>query len=108
MQCLKPDPNARYTGIMDAFVKIVKNEGAFRPVRGMGVVAFGAGPAHALYFSCYEFIKNNFSGGVTPGENNKINFVAGCFSTLLHDAVMVPSDGSGISHSISYYYIFIF
>lgn len=92
MQCLKPDPRARYTGIVDAFVKIVKNEGAFRPVRGMGVVAFGAGPAHALYFSCYEFVKNTFSGGMTPGENHKINFVAGCFSTLLHDAVMVPSD----------------
>jgi len=92
MQCLKPDPNARYTGIVDAFVKITKNEGIFRPVRGMGVVAFGAGPAHALYFSCYEFIKNNFSGKYTPGENSRVNFIAGCFSTLLHDAVMVPSD----------------
>lgn len=92
MQCLKPDPNARYSGITDAFVKIIRNEGAFRPVRGMGVVAFGAGPAHALYFSCYEFIKNNFSGIQKAGENAKINFVAGCFATLLHDAVMVPSD----------------
>ncbi|CAF0790018.1 unnamed protein product [Brachionus calyciflorus] len=92
MQCLKPDPNARYNGIIDAFVKIVRNEGAFRPVRGMGVVAFGAGPAHALYFSCYEFIKNNFSGSQKAGENSKINFIAGCFATLLHDAVMVPSD----------------
>lgn len=93
MQCLKPNPNARYTGIVDALVKIVKNEGAFRPVRGMGVVAFGAGPAHALYFSCYEFIKNNFSGpNHKPGDNPRINFLAGCFATLLHDAVMVPSD----------------
>jgi solute carrier family 25 iron transporter 28/37 len=92
MQCLKPDPNARYTGILDAFVKIVKNEGIFRPVRGMGVVALGAGPAHALYFSCYEFIKNNFSRGLKPGEAHLTNFMAGCFATLLHDAVMVPSD----------------
>lgn len=106
MQCLKPDPNARYTGIMDAFVKIVKNEGAFRPVRGMGVVAFGAGPAHALYFSNYEFIKNNFSGAVKPGENNKVNFAAGCISTLLHDAVMVPSDGRWIFLYIFYCFIF--
>jgi solute carrier family 25 iron transporter 28/37 len=58
----------------------------------MGVVAFGAGPAHALYFSCYEFFKNNFSGALKAGENTKVNFVAGCFATLLHDAVMVPSD----------------
>ena len=92
MMCLKPDPRARYDGIIDAFVKIVRNEGAFRPVRGMGVVAFGAGPAHALYFSCYEFIKNNFSGASKPGENSSVNLIAGCFATLLHDAVMVPSD----------------
>jgi solute carrier family 25 (mitochondrial iron transporter), member 28/37 len=93
MQCLKPDPNARYNGIIDALVKIVRNEGAFRPVRGMSIVAFGAGPAHALYFSCYEFIKKNFSGSVRPGDNLLVNGVAGCFATLLHDAVMVPSDG---------------
>ena len=90
MQCLKPNPNAQYSGIIDAFVKIVKNEGAFRPVRGMGVVAFGAGPAHALYFSCYKFIKNNFSGSAKAGDSMIVNGVAGCFATLLHDAVMVP------------------
>ncbi len=94
MQCLKPDPKANYNGILDAFVKIIKNEGALRPVRGMGVVALGAGPAHALYFSCYEFFKNNFSGSSLPGENSLVNGVAGCFATLLHDAVMVPSDGN--------------
>ena len=93
MQCLKPEANARYTGIIDALVKIVKTEGALRPVRGMGVVAFGAGPAHALYFSCYEFMKSTFSGSSLPGNNMLVNGVAGCFSTLLHDAVMVPSDG---------------
>merc|ERR1712127_451307 len=92
MQCMKPDPKANYSGIIDAMVKIVKNEGALRPVRGMGVVAFGAGPAHALYFSCYESIKNNFSGRDKPGENTLVNGVAGVAATLLHDAVMVPSD----------------
>jgi solute carrier family 25 iron transporter 28/37 len=93
MQCLNPDPRAKYSGIIDGIVKIVKTEGAFRPVRGMGVVAFGAGPAHALYFSCYEFIKTNFSGKSKAGDNSMTNAIAGCFSTLLHDAIMVPSDG---------------
>lgn len=92
MQCLRPDPKANYKGIADAMIKIVKTEGALRPVRGMGVVAFGAGPAHALYFSCYEFIKNNFSGSDKPGENTLVNAFAGCLATLLHDAVMNPSD----------------
>jgi len=93
MQCMRPDPKANYKGIVDAMVQIVRNEGALRPVRGMGVVALGAGPAHALYFSCYEFIKNNFSGASKPGENSLVNGAAGVFATLLHDAVMVPSDG---------------
>ena len=31
--------------------------------RGIGVVASGAGPAHAIYFACYEFTKNILSGG---------------------------------------------
>ena len=36
--------------------------------RGMGVVATGAGPAHALYFSCYEYAKQgltSFTNGNT-------------------------------------------
>jgi solute carrier family 25 iron transporter 28/37 len=81
MQCLNPNPNANYRGIFDALVKIVRTEGAFRPVRGMSVVAFGAGPAHALYFSCYEFIKKNFSGASKPGDNplvNGIHFMLSC------------------------------
>lgn len=28
-----------------------------RPVRGMGAVVLGAGPAHALYFGTYEHTK---------------------------------------------------
>jgi hypothetical protein len=33
----------------------------FRPLRGIGVVVLGAGPAHALYFSTYEFTKHKFT-----------------------------------------------
>ena len=36
--------------------------------RGMGVVATGAGPAHALYFSCYEYAKNALTS-ITNGNN---------------------------------------
>ena len=73
MQCLNPDPRAKYSGIVDAFLKIVKNEGATRPVRGMSVVAFGAGPAHALYFSWYEYIKKNYIGNMNAGDNSLTN-----------------------------------
>ena len=33
---------------------MVKEEGIFRPVRGMNAMAVGAGPAHAMYFTCIE------------------------------------------------------
>ena len=45
----------------DAFKTISKTEGMFRTVKGINVVAVGAGPAHALYFSCYEVMKRKFS-----------------------------------------------
>lgn len=45
-------------GIIDTLYRMVKNEGLFRPVRGMSAMVVGAGPSHALYFSTYEYIKN--------------------------------------------------
>lgn len=60
----------------------------------MHIVALAAGPAHALYFSCYERIKLVFSGSSQVGHNPVANGLAGCFATLLHDALMVPADGN--------------
>ena len=59
----------------------------------MHVVAIAAGPAHALYFSCYERMKILLSGTSQAGHNPMANGLAGCFATLLHDALMVPADG---------------
>ena len=61
MQSVLPQENCRYKGVADAFRTISKSEGMFRTVRGINVVAMGAGPAHALYFSCYETMKKSFS-----------------------------------------------
>ena len=59
----------------------------------MHVVALAAGPAHALYFSCYERLKLLFSGTSQVGHIPIANGLAGCFATLFHDALMVPADG---------------
>jgi solute carrier family 25 iron transporter 28/37 len=59
----------------------------------MHIVAIAAGPAHALYFSCYERMKILFSGASQAGHSPMANGLAGCFATLLHDALMVPADG---------------
>lgn len=92
MQCINPDPHAKYRGIWHAMKEMVVNEGVLRPVRGMHIVALAAGPAHALYFSCYEHMKLLFSGASQAGHNPLANGLAGCFATLFHDAVMVPAD----------------
>ncbi|CAG0889858.1 unnamed protein product [Cyprideis torosa] len=93
MQSLYPVPEARYSGITSALSDMVRREGTFRPLRGMSAVVFGAGPAHALYFSCYEYLKRLFSSSKLHSHTNHFGHAAaGCVSTLLHDAIMTPAD----------------
>ncbi|XP_068614965.1 mitoferrin-2-like [Brachionichthys hirsutus] len=93
MQSLQPDPAARYRNVMDALCRIVATEGAWRPMRGLNATAVGAGPAHALYFACYEKLKKTLSDAIHPGANSHLaNGTAGCVATLLHDAVMNPAE----------------
>lgn len=37
---------------------MIRKEGVLRPMRGMGAVVLGAGPAHAMYFSSYECLRD--------------------------------------------------
>lgn len=93
MQSLHPDAGARYRSVMDALRQIVRTEGVWRPIRGVNVLAVGAGPAHALYFACYEKIKFSLSDAIHPGTNSHFaNGVAGCAATVLHDAIMNPAE----------------
>ncbi|XP_019959604.1 mitoferrin-2-like isoform X1 [Paralichthys olivaceus] len=93
MQSLHPEPGARYRNVMDALRQIVRTEGVWRPIRGVNVLAVGAGPAHALYFACYEKIKFSLSDAIHPGANSHFaNGVAGCMATVLHDAMMNPAE----------------
>uniref|UniRef100_T1ISH4 Mitoferrin n=1 Tax=Strigamia maritima TaxID=126957 RepID=T1ISH4_STRMM len=90
MQSMQPSPHAAYKSIPDALFKMVRYEGLFRPMRGMSAVMTGAGPAHAMYYSCYEKLKEMFTADAEPGHHVLAHGAAGCFSTLLHDAVMNP------------------
>ncbi|KAL4612882.1 mitoferrin-2-like isoform X1 [Arapaima gigas] len=93
MQSLQPEPAARYHNVMDALWRIVRTEGILRPMRGLNITATGAGPAHALYFACYEKLKKTFSDAIHPGANSHLaNGAAGCVATLLHDAAMNPAE----------------
>ncbi|XP_018606180.2 mitoferrin-2-like isoform X1 [Scleropages formosus] len=93
MQSLQPEPAARYRSVMGALWHIVRTEGILRPVRGLNITATGAGPAHALYFACYEKLKTTLGDAIHPGANSHLaNGAAGCVATLLHDAAMNPAE----------------
>lgn len=72
MQCLQPDPNAQYRSVYQALKRIIKTEGVFRPLRGLNITMMGAGPAHALYFACYERVKRSLSDVMQSGGNSHL------------------------------------
>jgi len=80
MQSLTPEPSAETRSVMNTLTKMVKSEGIFRPVRGMSAVVIGAGPAHALYFSCYEKVKSVLLAKLSPSYNN---LAYGMYSVLI-------------------------
>ncbi|NXO81138.1 MFRN1 protein, partial [Sitta europaea] len=93
MQSLQPDPQAQYRSVLEALRRMVLTEGLWRPLRGVNVTVLGAGPAHALYFACYEKLKKALSDVFQPGGNSHLaNGIAGSVATLLHDAVMNPAE----------------
>jgi len=98
MQSLVPTQGVEYRSVMNTLTQMVRTEGVLRPVRGMSAVMIGAGPAHALYFSCYERIKNVLATSASLGGYNNLVYVfpisgaAGCLATLFHDGVMTPAD----------------
>lgn len=70
--------------------EMIKQEGLFRPLRGASAVVIGAGPAHALYFSSYEFTKEKLA---KLKINDNINYVISATSaTVIHDAISNPTE----------------
>lgn len=86
MQVVRPTPTAVYTGITHAVSRISSTEGALTMWRGMTSVVLGAGtfslfflsplhvvlfsgPAHAVYFSTYEMVKQYLGGNMGHGHH---------------------------------------
>ena len=60
--------------------------------RGVNSVVMGAGPAHALYFATYEYVKDKLA--VDDDSNHTLAFlVSGACATFAHEALMTPFDG---------------
>lgn len=83
-------PKTRSFGVVSMMTTMVREEGLFRPVRGLNAMAMGAGPAHAMYFSCLELGREAASSiNVHP---QIVEGLAAVVATLCHDAVMTPAD----------------
>ncbi|XP_025832853.1 mitoferrin-1 isoform X2 [Agrilus planipennis] len=93
MQSLSPEAKKQPTTIVGTLVKMVRQEGILRPIRGLPSMVFGAGPAHAVYFSSYEFSKELLLRFFHSSKYNALAYgVAGGVATVIHDAVMNPAE----------------
>jgi len=70
---------------------IVAQHGGGALFRGISAIALTSAPAHAVYFSVYEFLKRKF-GANTQQHTPVRNAGAGVIATMLSDAVMTPAD----------------
>ena len=58
-------------------------------------MALGAGPAHAMYFTCYEYLKEKLTPFTTNSyvPESAVHAIAGASATVLHDGIMTPAEG---------------
>ena len=70
MQTLIPDSRAVYRNVFEALGQIFRTEGFRSAMRGVDATAYGAGPAHAVYFAMYEYLK------IILSHNDKNNHLA--------------------------------
>jgi solute carrier family 25 iron transporter 28/37 len=68
MQVFTTSPAAMYTGIGNAVSRISATEGLRTMWRGVSSVILGAGPAHAVHFGTYEFVKEAAGGNLEGNQ----------------------------------------
>lgn len=90
MQALRANLPMHRT-MMEASRHILKTDGTIGFFRGVTAMAFGAAPAHGVYFAAYEFFKRTL-GGDKPGAHPVITSVAGAGATTLADFCQTPLD----------------
>ena len=92
MQALgHPGQGLHGASVLRAMRVIVAREGLGGLFKGLGAMALGAGPAHAVYFTAYEVAKEGM-GGNREGHHPLAAATAGAFATVAADAVMTPAD----------------
>ena len=83
-------PGATRQGMLGVSRELVRAKGAGALFRGLPAQAIGAGPAHAIYFSMYEYGKLRL--GAMLGDQPAVHAAAGALATVAHDGFMTPFD----------------
>ncbi|KAK6621969.1 hypothetical protein RUM44_001776 [Polyplax serrata] len=81
----------RKQGVLTTLKDMIKEEGILRPMRGVGVIAATAGPAHGIYFASYEFVK----GQMSKKSSDYLAVAAGTAAvaaTIAHDGFVNPAE----------------
>lgn len=92
MQALAhPGQRLHRSSVLTALRTAVRREGLPKLYQGVGAVAAGAGPAHALQFAVYEHAKQAL-GGNESGHHMVATAAAGALATVVNDGVMTPAD----------------
>ncbi|KAJ9292623.1 hypothetical protein DTO271G3_8595 [Paecilomyces variotii] len=92
MQIINPGGANLYTGLTNAVSTIYRIEGWRTLWKGVSSVIVGAGPAHAVYFGTYEFVKEFAGGNVDDGHHPMAAALSGASATIASDALMNPFD----------------
>ncbi|KAG5550665.1 hypothetical protein RHGRI_015570 [Rhododendron griersonianum] len=91
MQAIGPSSCPSSTvNLRQSLGSILKLEGPAGLYRGIAAMGLGAGPAHAVYFSVYEWFKKSLSAG-NP-NNSAAHAASGVLATVASDAVITPMD----------------
>ncbi|MCJ1307777.1 Fe(2+) transporter [Agyrium rufum] len=100
MQVINPSPGGIYTGLTNAVTTIARIEGFRSLWKGVPSVILGAGPAHAVYFATYEFVKQGMGGneGLANSHHPLAAATSGACATIASDALMNPFDGKHVSY----------
>ena len=61
--------------------------------RGSGTMIIGCIPAHALFFSIYEYSQKKFGIHNSHHYNFDLHAAVGALSSAFHDLIMLPCDG---------------
>ncbi|KAL6987889.1 hypothetical protein U1Q18_013635 [Sarracenia purpurea var. burkii] len=90
MQAIGSSCPSATVNLRQSLGSILKIEGPAVLYRGIAAMGLGAGPAHAVYFSVYEWCKKTLSAG-NP-NNSAAHAASGVFATVASDAVITPMD----------------